>query len=283
MKIGDVEVIQLTEVECGAIIQSGMPAATAEKLQTMDWLRPHYMENGKFKAWVQSFLIKTKDFTILVDTCNGNEKKRTDVPEWNNLRTAFLDKLKEHVQLENIDYVLCTHLHMDHVGWNTTLVDGKWEPTFPNAKYLFAKKEFEYWQSQPEKEIADDHAGFADSVLPVVQANQALLVEADHKLCDEISFMPTPGHTPCHVSVNISSQGQEAIISGDMLHHPCQIADMTIGTVSDTYPEQAVSTRQELFGKIADTEVQLIGSHFADLVCGTIIKKEGKLEFKPTQ
>jgi glyoxylase-like metal-dependent hydrolase (beta-lactamase superfamily II) len=221
--IGSVKVTSVVELEAGAIIQQGIPDATLEAVKNIPWLRPHFAdEEGNLKGVVQSFMLESGGKRILVDTCVGNGKKRKDLAEWNELHGDFLSRLASAGYTpEDIDIVLCTHLHCDHVGWNTMLVDGKWVPTFPNARYMFVREEYEYWKGRPATEIEDDHAGFADSVEPIVEAGRADFVPANHVITDEVSLVPTPGHTPHHVSVAIKSAGEEAVITGDVMHHPC--------------------------------------------------------------
>ena len=181
---------------------------------------------------------------------------------------------------DRVDIVACTHLHMDHVGWNTRLADGRWAPTFPNATYLFAQREYDYWVQKPAKEIADDKAAFDDSVSPIVEARLAKFIATDHRIDRNVRMIPTPGHTPAHVSIVIESQDQRAIISGDFLHHPCQIAETSWSTDSDTFPEDAMKTRIRVLEELADTDTVLIGSHFANPVAGRVARSGAKLMFK---
>lgn len=280
-RIGTVSIFSIVELEAGELIQSIIKGATSANIREIGWLYPHFAdESGNLKALVQAFLIKTRESNILIDTCNGNDKTRTDVPQWGNLQTEFLEKLAEIGATErDIDIVACTHLHMDHVGWNTTLEGGVWVPTFPNAQYLFAREEYEYWKKKPEKEIADDKAAFDDSIAPIVSAGLARFVEPQHQINDEISFIPSPGHTPCHVSVLIKSHGESAIISGDFLHHPCQIARPEWTTDADTLPEKAIETRKNILAEIADSNTLLIGSHFAEPVAGKVARLAAGLVF----
>jgi glyoxylase-like metal-dependent hydrolase (beta-lactamase superfamily II) len=166
--------------------------------------------------------------------------------------------------------VLCTHLHVDHVGWNTMLVDGKWLPTFPRARYLMGRVEFAHWQEQHERD--DMAAVFADSVKPVHDAGLADLVETDHRVCDEISLVPTTGHTPGHVSVLIRSEGEEALITGDFIHHPCQIAHPEWSSTADTDPEAAHRTRDCMLKELSERPVLVIGTHFAGATAGRIVR-----------
>jgi len=281
--VGQVEIYQIIELEAGELIQEIIPEATHENIKTIDWLYPHFAnQDGSLKALVQSFLIKSDGKNILIDTCNGNDKKRTDIPQWNNLQTDFLVQLeKMNLGADDIDIVACTHLHMDHVGWNTMLQNDVWVPTFKNARYLFDRNEFEYWKKKPKEEIDDDHAAFNDSVLPVVSAGLVDLVDSNYAIDGNIKFIPTPGHTPSHVSIYIESDNEKAIISGDMTHHPCQIQNPDWITEADTFPDRAKETRIKLFENIADTNTLFIGSHFANPVAGKIAKgQSGNYIFK---
>lgn len=206
--VGDVEIYQIIELEAGKVIQSIMPEATPENIKKMKWLVPNFADkNGNLKALVQSFLIKSNGKYILIDTCNGNNKNRPSLVEWSHLKTRFLEKLSQYgITLLDINYVACTHLHFDHVGWNTTLINGKWQPTFPNAKYIFSKKEFDYWTSKPKKEMIDDLLGIEDSVKPIFNAGLSELVDDTFRFDNNVSLVPSPGHTPSHVSVLIESK-----------------------------------------------------------------------------
>lgn len=273
IKIGTATITPIFEVDAGKVIQDGLPDATPENAKTIDWLTPNYSgENGKLKARVQAFLVEVGGKKILVDSCCGDGRERPGLPEWGHMQTGFMDRFKQVWQPEDVDIVICTHMHFDHVGWNTTLVDGKWVPTFPNAQYVFSEREFNYWNSKPEKEMEDDRMGFAESVLPIHEAGLAKLVPDDYRVSDEVSLIPIPGHTPGHVAVLIETDGKSAIISGDALHHPCQIAHPEWGTPFDTDTEQANKSRLELLNRLAGTNILLIGAHFSEPIAGRIVR-----------
>jgi glyoxylase-like metal-dependent hydrolase (beta-lactamase superfamily II) len=274
--IGEVEIFQIVEMEGGSLIQSIIPKATTKRIIEIPWLIPHFADKkGNLKALVQSFLIRSNGKNILIDTCNGNGKNRPETSEWSNLKTNFLRKLSEFgISETEIDVVACTHLHFDHIGWNTKLEEGKWAPTFPDAKYLFTKEEYDYWASKPDKEIVDDNNAFSDSVTPIMEAGLAKLVESDYRLDDHIRFISTPGHTPAHVSVVIESGNKQAIVSGDVFHHPCQIAHPEWMSF-DTDPKKALSTRKKFLDDVVDMDTMVLGSHFANPVAGRV-KREGK-------
>ncbi len=276
-KIGDVKITPIVEIEnAGAAIQKGLPDATKENVSKILWLAPHFVdEEGNLKMSVQAFVIETRDNRIIVDPCCGNDKVRPEFTEWSNLHTDFLSRLESHGYApEKIDAVLCTHLHFDHEGWNTTIIDGKWVPTFPRARHLLVEKEFNYWKRHPAGESPDDYAGFDDSILPVFEAGLVDLVPANHSVSKEVSLIPTPGHTPGHVSIFIQSGNERAVITGDTVYSPCQIANPDWGTPWDTDKEQARNSRRILLERFADGKTLVIGSHFAAPTAG-YIRREG--------
>jgi glyoxylase-like metal-dependent hydrolase (beta-lactamase superfamily II) len=220
---------------------------------------------------IHARIIETPDRTIMVDTCVGNDKLRGN-RAWNQLQTSFLDDMaKAGYALDRIDNVLCTHLHIDHVGWNTMLVDDKWVPTFPKARYLMGQVEFDHWR---QHEDADQAVVMADSVTPVFDAGLVDLVATDHQICEQVSLIPTVGHTPGHVSVMINSQGEQAMITGDFIHHPCQFAHPEWSASVDTDPVQSAQTRREVFSKYAETPTLIIGTHFHTPTAGHL-KRDG--------
>lgn len=185
---------------------------------------------------------------------------------WNHLQTDFLkDLVAAGFARESIDTVLCTHLHIDHVGWNTMLVDGKWVATFPNARYLMAKPEFDHWTDEGDSE---QRQVMADSVEPVFEAGLVDLVSTTERICDEVRLVPTHGHTPGHVSVLIESQDESAMITGDFVHHPCQMAQPDWAAMVDTDPKQSTQTRRDTFSEYAGTKTLIIGTHFASPSAG---------------
>ena len=271
-RIGDVTVTRVVEIEATGGMSRVIPDAKGERLQEIPWMYPHFAdENGRMRGAIHALIVETPDRTIMVDTCVGNDKERGN-PAWNQLQTEFLgDMEKAGYVLDVIDTVLCTHLHIDHVGWNTMLVDGKWVPTFPKARYLIGQVEFAHWQADTDE---DQVAVMTDSVLPVFDADLVDLVETNHKISDEISLIPTVGHTPGHVSVMIKSNGEEAMITGDFIHHPCQFAHPEWSSSFDTDPVQSAQTRREIFDKYADTPTLIIGTHFATPTAGHL-KRDG--------
>ena len=274
-QIGNVKITRIVEMEVKGGTRFILPQATPEAVLPMEWLQPYFMDSrGNLIMSIHALIIDTGSRKIIVDTCIGNNKTR-NIPNWNNLQLPFLEDLeKAGYPRESIDTVLCTHLHVDHVGWNTMLVNGKWVPTFPNARYLMGTTEFDYWDAEDDTQtygtIMDD------SVRPVVEAGLVDLVENDHQICDEVYLEPTPGHTPGHVSVHISSEGQQALITGDCIHHPCQIEKIEWSSSADYDQSESKDTREKLIKKYSDSETLIIGTHFATPSAGHIRYKSGK-------
>jgi len=271
-RVGDVTITKLVELEATGGSRFLLPMATPEAILPITWLRPHFAdEEGRLRMSIHAFIVQTPERRIVVDTCLGNDKQNRRIPTWNNLQGPFLRDLAEAgFPRESIDTVLCTHLHVDHVGWNTMKVGDRWMPTFPQARYLMGRKEFEHWTGDTGR--ADMAHILADSVLPVYDAGLVDLVETDHRLCPEISLLPSFGHTPGHVSVRISSRGEEALITGDFLHHPCQIAHPEWSSTADWDPEQAHHTRLDMYRELADKPVLVLGTHFAGATSGHIVR-----------
>jgi glyoxylase-like metal-dependent hydrolase (beta-lactamase superfamily II) len=269
-RIGAAEIARVVEIEGSSPGTFFFKDATPERLLQHAWLRPHFLtDNGRAIASIHCFVVRSQGRTIVVDTCVGNDKPR-EVKAWHLRQGRFLEDLAEAgVARERVDTVLCTHLHVDHVGWNTMLRDGKWVPTFPNARYLFARREWEHWSQEP---AGPDREVRNDSVRPIIDAGRADLVAMDHRLTSEVFLEPTPGHTPGHVSVRICSQGEEAVITGDLMHHPVQCAEPAWASNFDSDPEAARGTRRAFLARYADRPVLVLGTHFATPTGGRIVR-----------
>lgn len=244
------------------------------------WLAPTYMQpDGKrIRSSHHSWLVRTARHTVLVDCCIGNHKPRTsphfdmrDGPWLRNLQAA-------HISPEQIDFVFCTHLHADHVGWNTRLADGRWVPTFPNAKYLWSTAEFARWDTRrPDYPPNRFNANvFADSVLPVVEAGQMQLVDDGHMLDEQFTVEAAPGHTPGHIKIRLRNSGKEGLFCGDVLHHPVQIPYPEICSSFDDDRGAALHTRLALLEDIADRDAILMPTHFAEPHACRVITRAGR-------
>lgn len=237
------------------------------------WMRPGCMEaDSEMLIFAyQSFLVRLPDLTILIDTCVGDDKERPFRPMWHHAKWPWMGNLRAAgVAPEEIDLVMCTHLHADHIGWNTKLTDGKWVPTFPNARYLFAKTEFEHWEAEHENEEWMTNA-FKDSILPIMEAGKADLVAEDYEIRDGLWLEHAPGHTPGGVCINLESDDDRAVFSGDLIHHPLQIPEAQLSTVFCTDMELSRTTREKFVARHADTDTLILPAHFADACAGRII------------
>lgn len=261
-KVGAVTITKIVEVEGAGGTKFILPLASPDVVREMRWMIPRYAtEEGKLRMSIHAYVLEAGTRRIVVDTCLGNDKQGRLIPLWNNLNTPFLYKMTEAgFAPETIDTVICTHLHVDHVGWNTKLVAGQWVPTFPNAKYLFGKTEYDFWLGFEESK--EQRAVFADSVKPVVDAGLAELIPNEHQVCGEVSTFPTPGHSPGHLSIRIRSEGEEAVLLGDVAHHPVQFEHLDWSSTFDSDPVGSARMREELFGKLAGTKVKIFGGHF---------------------
>ena len=275
-KIGAVSITRVVE-SCNPLPPTGLyPAATPEAVaRHAEWLRPDFMdENGNFLLSIHALVVESQGRRILVDTCVGEHV----LPGFEGLANlSFLhDLAAAGFPRSSIDVVLCTHLHFDHVGWNTMKLDGRWVPTFPGARYLFARAEWEHWSHQTTPGYART---LDDAVRPVIDAGQADLVETNHRVTDEVWLEPTPGHTPGHVSVRISSRGEEALITGDMTHHPVQWAEPDWGMDADSDSAAAARTRRRMIAEHADRPLLVIGTHYAPPTAGRIVTVDGGTRF----
>ena len=277
--IGDVRITSVKEVELPIPGAGIVPEATPEALAPhAAWLRPHFVtEDGRLRLLVQALVVESRGRRIVVDTCVGNDKDRT-LPVFHHLETRFLDDLAQAgFPRETIDTVVCTHLHVDHVGWNTLKVGPRWVPTFPNARYLVVRSEWEHWSKEEDRTFGDV---LGDSVRPIFEAGLVDLVEPGHVLTDEVALEPTPGHTPGHVSVRIRSGGREAVITGDLMHHPAQCAHPGWASSADVDPEAARRTRRAFLEAQAGRGVLVIGTHFAGPHAGRIVRDGAAYRFE---
>jgi glyoxylase-like metal-dependent hydrolase (beta-lactamase superfamily II) len=287
--VGEFTITKLVETE-GVSPNGGAESALAdawpELIAEIPWLIPDFATvEGHLKMSVHALLVETPTTRLVVDTCIGNDKTRT-IPYFDHLQTGFLHNLEAAGwSRASVDAVVCTHLHVDHVGWNTMLVDGQWVPTFPRAKYFMARTEVEHVIQQAQSDTADlsSYAGamidpsnvYADSVRPIIDCGLAVLVETDAELAPGIRLLATPGHTPGHVSVLLESGSESAVITGDMMHHPCQIARPEWCSAFDDNPTGSIATRLSFLDRFADKTTLIIGTHFGGPTAGQLVRDEG--------
>jgi len=261
-----------------------LPAATQEMVEEARRALPgRITDDGRVVMSFHSFVLRTGRHTILIDTCCGKERPGRE--QFNKGRLDYLGGLAAlGVKPEDVTHVMCTHLHWDHVGWNTRLVDGQWVATFPNARYVMAKREYDYWDGvyAKAKGRSDDiHAlGFEDSVLPIVRAGKAVLVADDFELDKGISIEPCHGHSPGHVVVNVASGAAKGVLIGDAIHHPMQLLFPDLSSRADFDMNASRVSRRALIEKHADTDTIVLPHHFATPSCGRIVRAGKAFAFK---
>ncbi|MFE1855866.1 MBL fold metallo-hydrolase [Streptomyces sp. NPDC059489] len=259
-----------------------LPDATTDVIDEASWLRPHFADSGTLRLASHTFAVEVGGLRILVDTGIGNSKPRAN-PAWNNLSSDYLQRLDAFgFAPDSIDLVITTHLHTDHVGWNTHLVDGQWQPTFPHARYLTSRAEWDYW-TRAEKDEARRQM-FRDSVDPVRDSGQYDLVDLPDRgseVADGIWLVPAPGHTPGQVAVELRGTDRTALITGDSIHHPVQLSHPHLTSCVDTDAQQAVRTRARLLEQLADTDSLLLGTHFPDPTGGTVHTDGTRYRLRP--
>lgn len=263
--IGDIEVTRVVEAAGSfAPVDFLLPGFNPEILQQHRWLQPGFVDAAmQVVMSFHSYLLRTTRHTILVDGCVGNGKERPLRPMWHRQEVPYLERLAAAgVQPEQIDFVFCTHLHADHVGWNTRLKGGRWVPTFPNARYIFGRREYEHWEALQRAGEEPNHGSFADSVLPVMEAGLADLVESDHELETGLHLEAAYGHTPGTCLLHAHSRGQHGVFTGDVMHTPVQLADPALSSRFCSDPALSARTRQALCERYAETQSTLFTGHF---------------------
>ncbi|MGA9866199.1 MAG: MBL fold metallo-hydrolase [Acetobacteraceae bacterium] len=263
-KAGDMTVHRIVEMECGFTpALEFLPDLKPEVLaENRSWMHPAALDaDDNLVLCFQSYIVRTGRHTILVDSCVGNDKDRSARPLWHRKKdNVFMQGLADvGLGVNDIDFVMCTHLHVDHVGWNTRLDHGRWVPTFPKARYLFSKTELDYWLAENAK---TELPPIADSVIPIVEAKQCDLIASDHQLDDLVSLIPTPGHTIDHYAVQLGRGGKDAVITGDLIHSPLQARYPDLSMRVDYDPAQGIATRRKFLETYCDTPTQCCFAHF---------------------
>jgi glyoxylase-like metal-dependent hydrolase (beta-lactamase superfamily II) len=276
LAVGDLTIHRIIEQETTFLpALELLPTLTPELLaENRPWLQGTGALDSKdlLVLCFQSYIVKTPHHTILIDSCIGNDKPRPLRPNW-NMKTdnTYMRMLATAgFAVEDIDFVMCTHLHTDHVGWNTRLDNDRWIPTFPNARYIFGKDEFDYWTEQNATTPAP---AFIDSVLPVVEAKRAEIVRNDYEIGDHMRILPTPGHTPGHVAFTFGRGKDDAVFSGDLMHSPLQTRHPELSVKFDVDPAQAALTRRGFLERYCDTDTLCCTAHFPSPSMGKIRRR----------
>jgi glyoxylase-like metal-dependent hydrolase (beta-lactamase superfamily II) len=276
LTFGDVTVTRAVESvgSIGMTPEQFFPGTDASAWEGHEnWLRPYFLESdgdgtmtSTARTAFQTWILRSGGKTILIDTAVGNDKDRPDVPSWDHLQTAFLDRLAEAgVNPEEVDYVVNTHLHADHVGWNTRLVDGTWIPTFPNARYLIAAEDLAFWDptaGNPTIMGPGATTVWADSVQPLIDADMVTAWSGSHRIDDALTLEAAPGHTPGTSILRLRSGDAEALFIGDTLHNPAQIIDVHTSSCFDEDTLTAHATRDRIFSEAAERNIPMFPAHF---------------------
>jgi glyoxylase-like metal-dependent hydrolase (beta-lactamase superfamily II) len=260
-KAGNATIHRIIEMEVGFTpALEFLPNLTKAVLdENRSWLHPSALDaEDNLVLCFQSYVVKTGKHNILIDSCVGNDKERTARPLWHKKKDdAFMKGLAAAgLTVNDIDFVLCTHLHVDHIGWNTRLENGRWVPTFPNARYIFSKKELDFWIEESKK---TDLPQIVDSVIPIVEAKACDVVTSDHSLTDLITLIPTPGHTIDHYAVTL---GKDAVFTGDLIHTPLQALHPELSMRVDYDPAQGIASRTRFLETYCDTNTLCCFAHF---------------------
>jgi glyoxylase-like metal-dependent hydrolase (beta-lactamase superfamily II) len=289
-KIGKVTITRIEELT-GPLFDPVrfLPDFKPEILDThRDWLYPDHVDpvSGNLIASMHSWLIQTPHHNVLVDTCIGDDKERMPYRNWHRMTTPWLHNLNATgITPEQIDLVMCTQLHLDHVGWNTRLQDGKWVPTFPNAKYVFSRIEYQHRLTQRDAKDPDtfqtiNNQTFDDSVAPIMDLAQ--LTEGQTPLiADLLHIHPAPGHTPGSITLALESEGEEAIFTGDICHHPLQIIQPDWNSAYCEQPDQAIATRRATLDYCTGRHALMLPGHFGGSHAGYVEHNSAGYSFRP--
>jgi glyoxylase-like metal-dependent hydrolase (beta-lactamase superfamily II) len=290
LTIGEMRIDRLVEIPALPLDKAFLFANVTDEViaANRDWLDHRFIEPGtdRFILSHHSYVVRTPRWTAIVDTCCGNHKDRPGAPFWHQLNQPYIENMAAlGVRPEDVDFVMCTHLHVDHVGWNTRLVDGRWVPTFPKARYLMGRTEYDHWDQQhrqnPDRLV--NRGSFQDSVLPVVAAGQAEFVACDHCVFDDreasFRFVPAPGHTIGNMMIDLRGGHDHAVVSGDVIHHPIQCAAPWLSNAADFDLDVARATRVKLLEQLADTPSILLPAHFPGPTAGRVISNREAFRF----
>jgi glyoxylase-like metal-dependent hydrolase (beta-lactamase superfamily II) len=284
IQVGDVTITRVQEWKDHLFYRSELlPESTREAWEAnQSWLVPEFWSRATDDAWLcsQPFVVRSAGRTIVVDTGIGNDKRRPSIPPFNDLHTDFLDRLTANGAAPgDVDLVVCTHLHPDHIGWNTRLVDGEWVPTFPHARYLLPQADFDWLSEASRSADQKDPSGFIgafeDSVVPIAKAGQAEFWRDEYAIDDALRLSSVPGHTPGAAVLLITSDGQHAVLAGDIVHHPMQILDPDQRDMTDADQPLATASRRRILGWAADNQAALLPAHFPTDRAARIARRGG--------
>lgn len=296
-QVGDAAVTRIDELTFSAFSQAAMyPGSDPAALERhRSQFGPGSVEAGILVQSIHSWLVRTPRHTILIDTATGNGKHRPSVPLFDQLHEPYLARLAAAgVQPEAVDYVLLTHIHADHVGWNTMLDAGRWVPTFPNARYVFSHVEQAYNEdladgrtpAQPSPALGPMVGTplpgvYDDSVRPVIEAGLADAIEIDgQEILDGLSFQRTPGHSIDHASIRLVSQGQEALFAGDVMHHPLQVYETGLTSCFCEFPQASLTSRLRVLEQAAERRATVFTTHFAESSAGRVTRTGDRFAWK---
>jgi glyoxylase-like metal-dependent hydrolase (beta-lactamase superfamily II) len=276
-RIGDMSLSRVEEMMIPLIEAEKMfPDFGPETLREHGhWLSPRYYDaaSKRLLLSIHSWVLRTRHHTVLVDTCFGNHRNRPGFRDGHQLDKPWLENLAAAgVQPEDVDIVMCTHLHIDHVGWNTQLENGRYVPTFPNARYIFSRRDFDFYDAENRRDPKRkaQHGAFDDAVVPIVEAGKALLIDGDFAIDDELSIRHRPGHTPGSITLEAKSQGQSGLFTGDILHHPIQVWHPRWNSKFCVDPANAAISRRKVLEHCVEHGSLLLPAHFAAPHCGHV-------------
>jgi len=255
------------------------PDASAEAVSRHKWLVPDFADDkGRIGLTVQAFVVETPTRTVVVDPCVGNGKT-LEMPFWNEQQWPFWERFEAAgFAADDVDVVVHTHLHADHVGWDTRLVDGSWVPTFTRARHLYTEAALT-WLRDPGG--YDNANVLAQSVQPILDAGLADMVDEGADLGEGLRLAPSNGHTPGHVSLWIESADQTALLTGDFFHHPVQCAVPEWAEFGDFDPDEARATRRRMLHEAAEFGAIVFGTHFPTRPVGRIVADNDAWRFIP--
>jgi glyoxylase-like metal-dependent hydrolase (beta-lactamase superfamily II) len=283
IEIGSVTIHRIVEQEGPFFdVMQFFPTLTRELFeQNRAWLQPRFIDaENRLMLCIQSYIVQTPRHTIMIDSCVGNHKPRPTRSFWNMMNSDRYERnlAAAGLSVDDNDFVMCTHLHTDHVGWNTRLENGRWVPTFPKARYVFSDRELAYWTARQREDPAAC-PWITDSVLPIVAANRVDIVKSAHAFNDLVTLIPTPGHTIDHYSVHVGQGSADAVITGDMIHSPLQARYPELGMMSDYDSTLAGRSRRELFSRFCDTSTLMCTAHFPSPSTARVVRRQDAFDF----